>query len=71
MALHTLTAARIAAPAGPRPLATLLAALDVWRQRRALERLESHRLEDLGLGRGDALREAKRPIWDAPNHWQR
>ncbi|MGY9050155.1 hypothetical protein P775_17940 [Puniceibacterium antarcticum] len=58
----------------PRPsrslLTTLLAAAALYRQRRALARLDDHALNDLGLTRSDALREANRPIWDAPVNWQ-
>ena len=57
-----------AAPAVPALITAVLSALEIWRQRRALARLESHRLDDLGIAPAAAAREAKRPIWDAPNH---
>ncbi|WP_417523174.1 DUF1127 domain-containing protein [Marinovum sp.] len=49
-------------------LADLLA---LHRQRRALARLDASRLDDLGLSRDEALREADKPIWDVPAHWSR
>ncbi len=68
MTMHTATAARIAATAGLDLIGSITAALELWRQRRALERLDPHRLADLGLAPHEALSEAKRPIWDAPFH---
>jgi len=41
----------------------------LWRERRALARLDARALEDIGLTREAALREARRPIWDVPRHW--
>ncbi|MFD1342402.1 DUF1127 domain-containing protein [Litorisediminicola beolgyonensis] len=40
------------------------------RQRRALARLDDARLADIGLTRHEALTEAARPAWDAPDHWR-
>ena len=45
-------------------------ALAAWRQRRSLAALDAHRLEDLGISRTDALREAGRPLWDVPANWR-
>jgi uncharacterized protein YjiS (DUF1127 family) len=45
--------------------------LTLWRQRRALASLDDARLDDIGLTRRDALREAQKPIWDVPRHWLR
>ena len=39
------------------------------RQRAALRRLDDAALDDIGLSRTDALREAQRPVWDAPENW--
>lgn len=44
--------------------ASLLDALEMYRQRRALARLDDHALQDIGITREDALAEAKRPFWD-------
>lgn len=43
----------------------------LYRQRAALRRLDSRALEDIGITRAEADEEASRPIWDAPQHWQR
>ncbi|MGK7652477.1 DUF1127 domain-containing protein [Roseovarius sp. MMSF_3350] len=48
--------------ASPRP--SLLDALELYRQRRALARLDDHALDDIGLTRAEADAEARRPIWD-------
>lgn len=42
---------------------------DLWRQRRALGRLDEAALKDIGLTRREAETEARRPIWDAPESW--
>jgi uncharacterized protein YjiS (DUF1127 family) len=52
-------------------LARIRAAADVWRQRRALARLDPERLADLGLTEKEAHVESSRPFWDAPGHWNR
>jgi uncharacterized protein YjiS (DUF1127 family) len=62
-------------PAG-RPVArgnlfTRLLALDaLWRGQRRVAALDDHLLRDIGLTRAEALTEAERPIWSAPDHWQ-
>lgn len=43
----------------------------IRRQRRALQRLDSRLLDDVGLSRDQAEAEARRPAWDAPRHWRR
>lgn len=45
--------------------------LGLFRQRRRLARLDDAALRDLGLTREEALREARRPVWDVPDHWMR
>ncbi|MCD9148908.1 DUF1127 domain-containing protein [Pseudophaeobacter flagellatus] len=41
------------------------------RQRRALKALDAAALEDIGITRQEALTEAARPLWDAPESWRR
>jgi uncharacterized protein YjiS (DUF1127 family) len=41
------------------------------RQRRALKALDARALDDVGLSRHEAQKEAKRPVWDAPESWRR
>jgi uncharacterized protein YjiS (DUF1127 family) len=62
MTVHAQTSVLRSALRAPR-LAEMLA---VWTQRRALYRLDDAALEDLGLTRQAALREASRPFWDLP-----
>jgi uncharacterized protein YjiS (DUF1127 family) len=40
-------------------------------QRHQLATLDTARLNDLGLSRQDAQREASRKPWDVPAHWRR
>lgn len=40
--------------------------LTVWRERRALERLDDRMLSDIGIDRYTAQREVERPMWDVP-----
>ncbi len=39
------------------------------RQRTHLAMLDDAALHDIGLTREDAQTEARRPVWDAPQHW--
>ncbi len=50
-------------------LGWILTLASVWRERRILQTMERHRLDDLGLSREDANREARRNAWDAPDRW--
>lgn len=43
---------------------SLSLAISVYRQRRALSRLDDRALADIGLTREQANQEATRPIWD-------
>ena len=55
-----------------RTLSGLLAhVFSVRAQRRKLARLDDEALNDLGITRSEAEREARRPIWDVPSHWRR
>ena len=51
-------------PAPPRALA-------LHRSRRGLTQLDAHMLRDIGLTEAEARVEAARPLWDAPEHWQK
>jgi uncharacterized protein YjiS (DUF1127 family) len=50
-------------------ITALLRSFEVARQRRALRRLDAEALDDIGISRAEALRESRRPAWDAPDHW--
>ena len=53
-----------------RLMARLALASALHQQRAALARLDPHLLDDIGLTRPQALSEAARPLWDAPDHWR-
>lgn len=53
-----------------RPALALSSMLGLYRQRRALARLDDARLADLGLTRAEAHAEATRPLWDVPPNWR-
>lgn len=50
-------------------LASVRYTLDLWRQRRALARLDDAMLADIGITRAEAQLEAERPLWNAPSTW--
>ncbi|MFY2825806.1 DUF1127 domain-containing protein [Ruegeria sp. MALMAid1280] len=52
-------------------LTLLWDALSLRRQRCTLARLDARALEDIGITREQAEAEAARPIWDAPEFWQK
>ena len=41
------------------------------RQRIQLAEMDDRILRDIGISRSEALREADRPVWDAPHHWMK
>jgi uncharacterized protein YjiS (DUF1127 family) len=41
------------------------------RERAALAKLDAAALQDIGISRQTAQDEARRPFWDAPDHWSR
>lgn len=51
-------------------IARIRAALDLRRQRRRLRYLSDHLLDDIGISREAAEREASRPVWDVPHTWR-
>ncbi|MGL4280429.1 MAG: DUF1127 domain-containing protein [Albidovulum sp.] len=53
------------------PLAWLLAAVSLRRNRRRLGALDRHLLKDIGLSETEARIEAERSLWDVPSHWRR
>lgn len=48
------------------PFSRLLAMLAVRRERHALKALDATLLEDIGINRDAARREAAKPIWNLP-----
>lgn len=49
---------------------SLVRMIDVWRSRRALAKLDGHRLDDIGISAKRAAREEAKPIWDVPATWR-
>lgn len=72
--VNTCHSARALPCAKPRARFSLLSfvsqRLELLRQRRHLKTLDARTLEDIGISRRDALHEAGRPIWDAPESWK-
>jgi uncharacterized protein YjiS (DUF1127 family) len=64
---RSLSRARRCAPRRRISLPDLIA---LARQRRRLARLDDDALDDLGLTRHAARQEARRPVWDVPEHWR-
>ncbi len=52
------------------PRISLLNMLNVWRSRRALARLDTRGLDDIGISADRAAAEAAKPIWDVPATWR-
>lgn len=71
---HTCHSTAAIPSAKPRARFSLLSfvanRLDLLNQRRQLSTLDARTLEDIGISRRDALKEAGRPIWDAPESWK-
>lgn len=69
--LHTSSVAldRVQRRGGKGIFARISAAFELAAQRRQLAALDDALLEDIGLSRGDARREAARAPWDVPRHW--
>ena len=67
------TLARIApfAPALPRLLRWISDARATRRQRIRLSDLDAHMLRDIGVTETEAVREARRALWDVPDRWRR
>ena len=45
-------------------------AAGIYHERQRLAGLTDRQLHDIGVSRDEAAREAKRPVWDAPERWQ-
>ena len=45
--------------------------MSLIRQRQTLAKLDARALDDIGVTREEAETEAARPIWDAPEFWQK
>ncbi|EAQ04476.1 hypothetical protein OB2597_10039 [Pseudooceanicola batsensis HTCC2597] len=50
-------------------IGTTFSLLALARSRQALADLDPRALDDIGLTRDDARREAGRPAWDVPANW--
>ncbi|MEM7599291.1 MAG: DUF1127 domain-containing protein [Pseudomonadota bacterium] len=50
---------------------SILDFLSLYRQRRALARLDDRALDDIGVTRAEAEKEAKSGFWNVPDHWLR
>ncbi|MCB2136671.1 MAG: DUF1127 domain-containing protein [Rhodobacteraceae bacterium] len=66
---HSIARPRHAAPLNI--LTRIRRGFALVRQRRRLLDLSDHLLDDMGIDRQTALREAARPIWDVPCGWRR
>lgn len=42
----------------------------LMRQRKSLAELDPHLLNDIGITEAEAHTEARRPVWDVPQHWR-
>ena len=52
-------------------LTRIVMAHSTWRQRQVLDRLDNSALNDIGISRDQARKEAQKPVWDVPAHWRR
>ncbi len=51
-------------------VARLLALLSLDAERHSLRSLDDHLLDDIGVSRSAAEKEANRPFWDVPANWK-
>lgn len=54
----------------PSRRADLSTLVSLYRQRRALGKLDDAALNDIGISRSEAQAEAKRAPWDVPTNWK-
>lgn len=52
-------------------LKTVTNMLQLRKERRALASLDAHALNDIGISKFEALDEAARSAWDAPDYWHK
>ena len=69
--MFSTTAIHRSSGARRRPVSVLTAALDCWRSRRALARLDAAGLADIGVSAEEARSEGGRAVWDIPPSWLR
>lgn len=58
-------------PAKRSGLSLIKRAFSIRRQRRQLARLDDRALKDIGVTRAEVEAELRRPVWDAPQFWQK
>lgn len=68
--MRTVAASHSTSPSSRGVWSRVMAALMLYRSRRALAQLDSHILNDIGISREQALSEANRAVWDAPDRWR-
>lgn len=66
---HTLDRNIAHSKSGLSLLGWLTASLAVRRSRSQLARLDARLLDDVGIAKNVAQKEANRPVWDVPSHW--
>jgi len=67
---RTCTAAPIATNNARSIRVTFARVYALWCSRRALARLTTAQLEDVGVSASEARQEAHRPVWDVPANWR-
>ena len=70
MTYMTNSASRPCRPARFSLLSFVISRFALLRQRQTLKSLDDAALKDIGVSREDALREANRSVWDAPDNWK-
>lgn len=68
---HSLVHRPVTAPRRVSVFTLISAGVAVWRQRRALARLDADARRDLGLSVADIHLESTRPAWNIPANWLR
>lgn len=55
----------------PGLLKTVTNMVQLYKERRVLAGLDAAALADIGISYEDAMNEASRTVWDAPDHWHK